>query len=166
MHENLAVTHIAVKSCNLDTIKFLGTIGADFEALDNQKQTAIFYAIKRADMEVLKFLVEQLKVNVNHREYQKRTPLYLAAFQGSIEIVDYLYKNSADPELPSKLERTPLSKACYLGNTNVVEYLLNLKVDMLKRDVKGRTALHNAVWGIQGGRDGKRRGNIKLQDSP
>ena len=45
---------------------------------------------------------------------------------------------------------------------NVVEYLLNLKVDILKRDVKGRTALHNAVWGIEGGRDGKRRGHIKL----
>ncbi len=37
---------------------------------------------------------------------------------------------------------------------------------MLKQDNKGRTALHNAVWGIEGGRDGKRRGHIILEDSP
>ena len=66
----------------------------------------------------------------------------------------------------SKLDRTPLSKACYLGNVKVVEYLLSINVDMLKQDNKGRTALHNAAWGIEGGRDGKRRGHIMLEDSP
>ena len=33
-------------------------------------------------------------------------------------------------------------------------------------DSKGRTALHNAAWGIKGGREGKRRGHIRLEDSP
>jgi hypothetical protein len=33
---------------------------------------------------------------------------------------------------------------------------------MLKKDNKGRTALHNAVWGIEGGREGKKRGHIIL----
>lgn len=37
---------------------------------------------------------------------------------------------------------------------------------MLKQDNKGRTALHNAAWGVEGGRDGKRRGHIMLEDSP
>lgn len=33
---------------------------------------------------------------------------------------------------------------------------------MLLIDSKGRTALHNAAWGIEGGRDGKRRGEQHL----
>ena len=137
-------------------------IGVSYELLDDEEQTAIFYAIKRADLAILRCLVEDMKVNVNHREYQMRTPLYLAAFEGYLEIVDYLYENGADPELCSKLDRTPLSKACYLGNVEVVKYLLGKKVDILKRDNKGRTTLHNAVWGVEGGRDGKRRGHIIL----
>lgn len=80
--------------------------------------------------------------------------------------MDYLYKKGADPELGSKLDRTPLSKACYLGNVEVVKYLLSINVDLLKQDNKGRTALHNAAWGAEGGRDGKRRGHIMLDDSP
>jgi hypothetical protein len=33
---------------------------------------------------------------------------------------------------------------------------------MIKQDNKGRTPLHNAVWGAAGGRDGKRRGHTIL----
>lgn len=68
--------------------------------------------------------------------------------------------------MESKLSRTPLSKACYLGNFSVAEYLVKISVNIQTFDSKGRTALHNAAWGIQGGRDGKRRGTIHLQDSP
>ena len=48
----------------------------------------------------------------------------------------------------------------------VAEYLIKLGVNMDSVDSKGRTALHNAAWGIKGGRTGKRRGHIKLEDSP
>ena len=68
--------------------------------------------------------------------------------------------------MESKLSRTPLSKACYLGNVSVAEYLIKIGVNLTTIDSKGRTALHNAAWGIEGGRDGKKRGNIKLEDSP
>jgi ankyrin repeat protein len=105
-------------------------------------------------------------VNINHKEYQNRTPIYLAAFEGNLSIVDYLYSKGANPEMESKLSRTPLSKACYLGNVSVAEYLIKIGVNLTTIDSKGRTALHNAAWGIEGGRDGKKRGNIKLEDSP
>jgi len=40
--------------------------------------------------------------------------------------------------------------------------LIKLGVKIESIDSKGRTALHNAAWGIEGGRSGKRRGNQKL----
>lgn len=36
----------------------------------------------------------------------------------------------------------------FIGNVKVVKYLLSINVDILKQDNKGRTALHNAVWGV------------------
>jgi exosome complex exonuclease RRP6 len=112
----------------------------------------MFYAIKRGDLSIIKYLVEEIKVNVNHREYQDRTLFYLAAFEGELNIVNYLYTMGADPELGSKLDRTPLSKACYLGHDKVVAFLISINVNLTKQDNKGRTALHNAVWGSAGGR--------------
>ena len=55
-----------------------------FEELDKEKQTPIFYAIKRGCMQILKFLVEEIKVNINHQEFFSRTPLYLASFEGNV----------------------------------------------------------------------------------
>jgi hypothetical protein len=37
---------------------------------------------------------------------------------------------------------------------------------MLILDSNGRTALHNAAWGRDGGKHGKRRGDIILDDCP
>jgi hypothetical protein len=55
--------------------------------LDLEQQTPIFYAVKRFDLSIVKFFVEEAKVNINHTEYQSRTPIYLAAFEGNLEIV-------------------------------------------------------------------------------
>lgn len=166
MHKGKLLTHLAVIHSSIPIMRELYELGADFEGTDDEDQTAIFYSVKRNDLKVIEFLVKEVKVNINHREYQMRTPLYLAAFEGYVDVIEFLYDNGADPELCSKLDRTPLSKACYLGNVEAVKFLLSKKVDILKRDNKGRTALHNAVWGIEGGRQGKRRGSIILEDSP
>ena len=37
---------------------------------------------------------------------------------------------------------------------------------MMLIDSNGRTAMHNAAWGRDGGKHGKRRGEIVLDDSP
>ncbi len=45
--------------------------------------------------------------------------------------------------------RCALSKACYLGHEDVVKYLVSKsEIDILLKDSKGRTAMHNAAWGI------------------
>ena len=105
-------------------------LGADFELLDEEEQTPLFYAVKREETGVVRFLVEEVGVNINHMEYQKRTPIYLAAFEGNLDMVKYLHQHGGDPTLESKLARTPLSKACYLDNVEVVKFLISLGVNL------------------------------------
>lgn len=67
MKDGLYVGHVAVIHSSIDTIKALYDLKVDFELLDQQQQTALFYAVKRFDLEVIKFLVQVVKVNINHK---------------------------------------------------------------------------------------------------
>jgi ankyrin repeat protein len=77
-----------------------------------------------------------------------------------------LYSFGANINSRSKLGRCPLSKACFLGRRDIVEFLLNCKeIDILSKDEKGRTPLHNATFGPKGGREGVKFGTNDC-DSP
>ena len=55
--------------------------------------------------------------------------------------------------------RSALSKACYLGLVDVVSFLMSCPgIKLEVSDVKGRSALHNAVFGPKGGREGHKFG--------
>jgi len=70
-----------------------------------------------------------------------------------LPIIRYLYGKGADINNKSKLGRSALSKACYLGLVDVVTFLLSCPgIEVTIEDGKGRTALHNAVFGPKGGR--------------
>ena len=113
----------------------------------------IFYAIQSGSLEVVKYLVEEVKVNIENLDIQKRTPFYWACTQGDLCLIDYLYKAGCNINQKSELGRTALSKSCYLGRKDIVLYLLSCKnIDMYSQCKKGRTALHNAVFGPKGGR--------------
>ena len=64
-------------------------------------------------------------MNWEHRDYQDRTPFYLACFSGNLEIASYLYSLGVNINIQSKLKRCPLSKACYLGHVDTVKFLLS-----------------------------------------
>ena len=70
-----------------------------------------------------------------------------------------------DVNLQSKMGRTALSKACWNGQTDIVYRLLKIpNIDLQSADNNKRTPLHNAVWGENGGRIGKK--GISDKDSP
>ncbi|KAL4494067.1 hypothetical protein ABPG72_016023 [Tetrahymena utriculariae] len=159
--------HIACELGDIELCRFIDQFGCDWESLDNEEQTPIFYAVTSGNLEVVKFLIEEKKVNHQHKEFQDRTPFYLACFLGNMPIIEYLYEKGVNINEPSKLKRCALSKACYLGHVEVVKFLVSKpETDITMQDSKGRTGMHNAAWGIEGGKEGKRRGTLKLPDSP
>ncbi|KRX10288.1 Ribonuclease H-like domain [Pseudocohnilembus persalinus] len=159
------LAHIACFTGDIQMCRLLDQFGANWESLDQDQQTPIYMAINGNSLKVVKFLVEEKNVNHEHVEYQNRTPFYLACFLGYIDIVKYLYSLGVNINQVSKLERCSLSKAAYLGHTEIVRFLLQQKEIIIDLpDCKGRTALHNAAWGKEGGRFGKMTG-IGLKDN-
>ena len=157
---------IAAEFGSLPMVKLLLKYGADIEAEDKELMTIPYYAVKSENIELLDFLFEQ-GVDFEHRDCQDRTPFYWACCECEIKTIEYLYKKGLKYNVYSKLNRSPLSKTAYIGRADVVAFLLSLPgIDTEHRDNRGRTALHNAVWGPTGGREGKRIGSTNPGDCP
>ncbi len=108
---------------------------------------------------LVKYLIEEVGVNIESKDIQERTPFYFACTEGDLPVIELLYKKGADINNRSKLGRSALSKACYLGLIDVVKFLMGVPGIILNAaDGKGRTALHNSVFGPKGGREGHKFG--------
>lgn len=164
--DNKPAICIAAEVGSLPLVKLLLKHGADLEGEDKEQMTAAFYAITSENIELIDFLFEQ-GADFEHHDCQDRTPLYWACCECNLKTIDYLYKKGLKYNVYSKLNRSPLSKTAYTGRHEVVKYLLSLPgIEVEHQDNRGRTALHNAVWGPAGGRDGKRVGNETPGDCP
>lgn len=63
--------------------------GANVNFEDSEKQTPIFYATEKKNLEMVKFLIAQ-GAKLEHRELLLRTPLYFAASCGAKEVLECL----------------------------------------------------------------------------
>lgn len=128
--------------------------------------TPIFYAIKSGSMPVIQYLIEDIQVDFERKEIQNRTPFYFVCTEGDVNVIKYLISRGVNINSQSELGRSALSKTCYLGLKEVVEFLLNCEgINIYAQCKKGRTALHNAVFGPKGGREGHKFGTND-KDSP
>ncbi|VAI38124.1 unnamed protein product [Triticum turgidum subsp. durum] len=93
-------------------------------------------------VEVCRYLVEDLRLDVNQLNCQGHTPLYLSAYFGRAAAATYLLDHGADP-LASKL-RSPLYGAAMQGHCEMLEMLLSRGLDVDLNSVQG-TALHAAA---------------------
>ena len=74
---------------------------------------------------VVKYLCEEVKVNIEARDNYKNTPLHTAAKAGSLAVVRYMCVNAkANKEARERTYgNTPLHVAICAGNLEVVQYL-------------------------------------------
>lgn len=157
--------HAAALKANKQALQRLLEKGADIETQDEEGLTPIFYAAQSKSTETLIFLMEK-GANIFHVEKQGRSLFYWASSLGNVEMLKILLDKGLDPNKVTKLGRTALSKSAWNGNIEVISFLLTIPGIMLDvHDKRGRTALHNAVWGCAGGREGRKMGQ-NAYDSP
>jgi len=106
-------------------------------------------AIQNGNKNRVKRVVEEHK-NLIHTIINKAylnnwTPLHVAARKGNLEIVTYLIKNDADPNVKTKKGWTPLHIAADKGHVKTVTYLIKNDADPNAKTKTGWTPLHVAA---------------------
>ncbi|XP_065333887.1 ankyrin-3-like isoform X2 [Cloeon dipterum] len=98
--------------------------------------------------DILKYLIEDLKIDVNHRAIHDQTPLMVAAEFGCARTCRFLIENGADVQAEMKNWENALFCACLAKNFNLAKIKLLIetgKICVNKKNYFGRTVFHLAV---------------------
>ena len=166
--EYKTLAHISCSRADKEALNILLKYNCNMESLDFENMTPLYDAIYSCDISFVDYLLNTLKVNINHREIQNRSPFYWASCTCNLAMMKYLLKiGNIDINQTSLMGRGPLSKACWNGRDDIVKLLCeqkNIKVNL--PDNNNRYPIHNACWGAYGGRQGKKMSGGEASDSP
>lgn len=123
---------------NLDLFKKLaaqlddgkGLAGTVADVKDANKRGALHFAAREGRTEVCKYLLEELKLDVDAKDEDGETPLLHAARQGHTVTAKYLLDHGADPAIPSDLGATALHHSAGIGDIELLRFLLSKGVDI------------------------------------
>ncbi|VAI23387.1 unnamed protein product [Triticum turgidum subsp. durum] len=109
---------------------------------DGQGDRALHLAAAAGRLEVCRYLVQDLRLDVNQLNLIGDTPLYLSASYGRADAARYLLDHGADP-LAGKVH-SPLHGAAKEGHCEIVELLLSRGINVDLDSAQG-TPLHAAA---------------------
>ncbi|XP_038716396.1 ankyrin-1 isoform X2 [Tripterygium wilfordii] len=115
--------HLKKVAKQLDDGKDMAKTVADIK--DANKRGALHFAAREGQIDVCKYLIEELKLDVDPKDESDETPLLHAARQGHTEIAKYLLECGANFSIASDIGATALHQAAGIGNIELLRYLLS-----------------------------------------
>lgn len=127
-------------------VRVLLGLGAHPNLTEKDGTSALHYAAKSGNADMLDALLEHPRIIVDARDDQGTTPLMEAARSGKSIAIDKLVARGAKIESADDSFRTPLMLAAFAGKADAVRSLLKHGAQPNVKSAKGGyTALHYAV---------------------
>jgi len=131
-------------------LKHLLAAGAEVDARDKAKRTALLAAARANAIEVARVLIDA-GANVNAKDNIRDTPYLYSAAEGRLEILRMTLKAGANLKDTNRYGGTGLIPACHHGHPETVRELLRTKIDINHVNNLGWTALLETVILSDGG---------------
>ena len=108
---------------------------------DNGNETNIFKAIEKGDLNCVKFLIDNHFVDINEKNEEGLSPLYMALKCKQYDIHDYLLYQNPEfyfaPVIEKPVDFEPdLYKACNNGKLSSVQYLMQKDPSLALKKIK------------------------------
>ncbi|KAI3862917.1 hypothetical protein MKX03_031946, partial [Papaver bracteatum] len=97
-------------------------------------------------LDVLKYLIEEIKLDVDVKDGRGETPLSWAAIEGRLAAVEYLLQMDANPEIRNERNMNSLHHAAMQGHKDIIPLLLSKGINVDDTDDFG-SALQYAAGG-------------------
>ncbi|XP_064646401.1 serine/threonine-protein phosphatase 6 regulatory ankyrin repeat subunit B-like [Lineus longissimus] len=121
---------------NLDMFKHLISLGADVNATDKNGLSVMHMASRSSNTDLVDYLVNSLRLDVNCRAGDDSTPLLISSSKGNLDMFKHLISLGADVNTTDKKGLNVLHMAALSSSTDLVDYLgslgVNPKGEMLK----------------------------------
>ncbi|KAJ3104538.1 B-cell lymphoma 3 protein [Phlyctochytrium bullatum] len=155
--EGTSVLHVAVKSRNVELVRWLVGVGAEVSARDANGVTPLHVAWKLNRPGMASVLVEA-GADIRARCCHGMTPMHGVArvrpgvdgamVERSWEVLKRMLERGGDPNAKNAKGRTMLHAAAEVGNGEMVLWLVKRKgVELNARDDEGNTWMHLAMEG-------------------
>lgn len=135
----------ACQSGNIELVQYLVKKNYPFKETDKLSRNAVMYSVKSGNLHLIKYLIEDLKIDPNELDKLNERPLSAALRLGDYKIIEYLFsKRHQDFEFEFIQE---LFKTVAYFN-DVKSFLLlekNLKLDPCTKDIFDRNIYHLAI---------------------
>jgi|GEM_PF-7120110 len=136
----------AVIEGDLQNVKLLIKDGAWIDARNEQGLTPYLLSALHNQFNILKYFLEDQKVDVNTLDYNKANALILACYGDNIEMVKYLINHKINIKQEDINGIDSFLMSAYRGNLEILKYILhNIKKSKefinKKKDVYGANAL-------------------------
>ncbi|MCW3080429.1 MAG: ankyrin repeat protein [Segetibacter sp.] len=103
--------------------------------------TQIFDACRRNDRELVEKIYEENAEAIHTVDMKGFTPLILAVYNNSVEVVDFLLEKGAGTSGQDAAGNTALMGVCFKGYTELARKLVDAGADVNERNSNGATAL-------------------------
>ncbi|CAB3387873.1 Hypothetical predicted protein [Cloeon dipterum] len=149
--EGQNVLHYALQ--DMAIVLFLhGKNGELAKEVANRGRTSLHLALEKShvSLEVIRWLVEDIQLDVNVHNEDGETTLLLACERHKWAIVDFLLtQEGLQVNVCDRKGRSPLLFAARSGNSDIARKLLEHGADLNFRDGEGKNVMHHAVQHLE-----------------
>ena len=131
---------------SVDVVKVLIQNGADVNAVQEDKCTALHLAAEKGHVDTAKVLIQN-NVDMNAFDFDGLTALHFAIKKNNVAIVNMLLENDADINAATGYDMdTPLHFAAGYGNVDLIKVLLQNGADVNAVTGDGDSVLYTAAY--------------------